>query len=277
MYQRPHWSFSAISQYLACPLRYYFQRVIGLPQATQSSSLVLGSAVHHALATYHCGLKEGESIPKEKLHEALVQGWKQRETEADMIFKSGETKENCIAQGIALIEAYHQEPPPQNIVAVEQEILAPLHNSQGKFLETPLMTVVDLITQAEDGLKVREFKTSGRSYSNMEAETSLQPTCYINAVQEVYGEPAKVEYTILVKTKTPRVQTLPAYRNEEDLGRLGDIVQNIERAIQAEIFYPVQSPLNCSTCPYRGPCKEWGKTPSEKEFLTLETMAHEAQ
>jgi hypothetical protein len=75
MNNRPHWSYSAISQFLACPLRYYFQRVIGLPDTTVSSGLVLGSAVHHALAEYHRGIQARQPVNKDHLHDALVKGW----------------------------------------------------------------------------------------------------------------------------------------------------------------------------------------------------------
>jgi|GEM_PF-2473050 len=80
-------------------------------------------------------------------------------------------------------------------------------------------------------LTVREFKTAARAYSEIETESSLQPTCYVNAVQEVFGQSATVEYTVLIKTKTPKIQRLAAARNEADLGRLGDIIENIERAV----------------------------------------------
>lgn len=110
----------------------------------------------------------------------------------------------------------------------------------------------------------------------MEAETSLQTTCYINAAQEVFGTPATVEYTVLIKTKTPKVQRLTAVRNDEDLARLGDIVETIERGINAEIFYPVETPLNCSTCPYRQPCREWS-LPENTELIPLNVKSAEAQ
>jgi len=117
---------------------------------------------------------------------------------------------------------------------------------------------VDLLTRTDDGLKVIEFKTSGRAYGDFEAASSLQPTCYFNAIQETYGEPATIEFTVLVKTKTPKVQRVTAARNGDDLGRLGELVETIERAIAAEVFFPVESPMNCSTCPHREPCRQWG-------------------
>jgi|SRR5581483_4107089 len=275
MHYRPHWSYSAISQFLNCPLRFYFQRIAKLPQSFVSSSLVLGSAVHVALAEYHRTVQEDQPTDTAKLHRLIAETWARRESETRINYRAGETQDELMAQGIALIETYLKEPPPQNVIAIEHELMAPIHNSRGEYLEWPLIAVADLITESNEELTVCEYKTSGRAYSEMEAETSLQPTCYVNAVLECYGHHATVEYTVLVKTKTPRIQRLNTVRTEEDLGRLGDIVQTIERAIQARAFYPVESPLNCSTCPYRQPCREW-RNPESSELIQLNIKAAEA-
>lgn len=37
-------------------------------------------------------------------------------------------------------------------------------------------------------------------------ETSLQPTCNIHSVRETLGRDANVEYTVLIKTKSPKIQ-----------------------------------------------------------------------
>lgn len=272
MHVRPHWSYSSINQYLACPLRYYFQRILGLPQPSVGSGLVFGSAVHAALAHYHLALKLNRTPQRNAIHNAFVDAWNQRNG-IGIAFKDGETRGDLMTQGMALVELYLQEPPPDRIVAVEQEIICPVHDSQGEYLETPLVAVADLIVDTDDGLLVREFKTSARAYGETEVSSSLQPTCYVNAVQEVFGEPATVEYTVLIKTKTPKIQRLPASRTDEDLGRLGEIVKNVERGVQAGIFYPVESAMNCSTCPYRGPCREWGRPKlSQEESPALVTL-----
>lgn len=276
MHHRTHWSYSAISQYLACPLRFYFQRIQRIPQTSVSSSLVLGSSVHSALAEYHRTVQEDEPTDIPKLHRIIAEAWSKREKETRITFRDGESQSDLKDQAIALVELYLKEPPPEGIVAIEREIMAPLHNSQGEYLETPLLAVADLITEGNEELAVREFKTSSRAYSEMEAETSLQPTCYVNAVQEIYGHPATVEYTVLVKTKTPKVQRLTTVRTDEDLSRLGDIVETIERAIQANAFYPVETPLNCSTCPFRQPCREWSRI-ENPELIQLYIKSAEAR
>jgi hypothetical protein len=128
----------------------------------------------------------------------------------------------------------------------------------------------DLLTRDERQLKVREFKTSGRAYGEMEVETSLQATSYVNAVWQAYGEWAAVEFNILIKTKTPKFQRLTTARNESDVGRLGDIVESVERAVDQSIFFPIESPLNCSTCPFRQPCRQW--KPERKLVPQLELV-----
>lgn len=256
---------TALSQYLACPLRFYFQRVLGLPQHTVCSSLVLGSAVHAALSEYHRTVQQDVPTDTEKLQCVFTEAWYQREKEARILYRDGEEGDDLLAQGIALIEVYLEEPPPQNILGIEQEMIVPIHNSRGEYLETPLVAVADLITEDNEELTVHEFKTSGRSFSTSEAETSLQPTCYVNAASVAFGHPATFSYTVLIKTKTPRVQRLTTARRDEDLGRLGDLIENVERAVQARIFYPIESPLNCSACPYRGPCRRWGRPAASAE------------
>ena len=273
MINRVHWSYSSVNQFLRCPLQFYFQRILGLPQPTVGSGLVLGSSVHGALELYHRSLHERRPVKTDRLHRAFLDAWKERESKSEIEFRKGDTRDGSIAQGISLIEVYLKEPPPENIVAVEQEMIFPIHNSQGEYLETPMVAIVDLLTRDKDELAITELKTSGRSYGNFEVDVSLQPTSYANAVWETFGEQANVEYAILVKTKTPKLQRLTTVRNEDDFGRLGDTVQAVERAIEAKAFYPNETPMNCSTCSYRDPCREW--KPSQSGTCPCDRQVHQ--
>ncbi|WLD13585.1 RecB family exonuclease [Planctellipticum variicoloris] len=272
MTNRPHWSYSSISQYLRCPLQYYFQRVLGLPSRSIGSGLVLGSAVHAGLAEYHRRLKEHESIDSEAILKVFHECWGEKEAGETVVYRNGESREDNREQGIQLLKLYLDEPPPDGIIAVEQRVLVPLYNSRGEYLEIPLVAIADLITATEQDLTVREFKTSGRAYSAADVESSLQPTCYVHAVRETFGRDANVEYTVLVKTKTPKVQRLRTSRYSEDCGRLGDVVQTIQRAVDLGIFYPVESPMNCATCPYRQHCRAWGQPSRATEMPELDKL-----
>lgn len=254
---RPHWSYSAISQYLRCPLQFYFKRILKLPELRLGSGLLLGSAVHHALACYHQTLKHGGDVNPEELHREFREHFSERASETTVDWKPGESPEELITQGIGLLDLYLSEPAPTDIIAVEQTLLVPLITSEGEILETPLMAIADLVTSDANTLKITEFKTSGRSYGEFEVHRSLQATCYAHALHEQTGIWPTVEYAILVKTKSPKLQRLKTTRNEQEGNRLGDLVKQIENGIKNEVFYPVESPLNCSGCAYREPCENW--------------------
>jgi len=254
---RAHWSFSAINQYLRCPLQYYFERVLKIPRKSVGSGLILGSAFHHALAIYHGRLKTGQDVGWDDVQQGFLENWHLREKEVIVEYKPKESRDDLIAKGLELLKLYLEEPPPAEIIAVEQRLMVPLQNSEGKYLELPLLAFIDLVTREEGILKVNEFKTSGRSYGNSEVEMSLQATCYVLALREKYDEWPTVEFTVLVKTVKPKLQRKKTARDEYEIGRLGDLVEIVERGISNNIFYPVETPMNCSICAFRQQCKDW--------------------
>ena len=261
---RPHWSYSQVSQFLRCPLSYYFDRVARVPKPFISGGLALGATVHHALAEYHRGIQEGRIVEPDQIHAALMQTWGEMENREPIQYRDGEDRTKLVDQAVALVDLYVKEPAPECVVAVEEPLLVPLFNSRGEALEKPLLAIPDLITRDNGELTVTEFKTSGRRYGELETDASLQASCYAHAVQDRYDEQPRVRYTILVKTKTPQIQHQETVRNEADVTRLGDVVQAVERAIEAEAYYPVESPMNCSGCPFFKPCKEWHGCPTRK-------------
>ena len=254
---RPHWSYSALNQYLRCPLQYYFERVLKLPKATLGSGAALGSAVHAALADYHQRLRDELPTTKPAMQLAFLAAWENCEARQSIVFKAGQNRDQQIEVGLALLELYRQQPPPQGIMAIEQAVWSPLVTSRGEILEKPLVAILDLAVEEDGELLIREFKTSGRAYGMTEVENSLQATCYVNAAWHEWDRWARVEFAILVKTKQPKFQTVPTSRMEEDLHRVGDLAEAVDRAVFQKHFYPVETPLNCSGCPFRSPCREW--------------------
>ena len=255
---------------------YFFQRILSLPSRSVGCGLVMGSAVHAGLAEYHRRLKVREEIDKEAILKAFHDTWNDKEAHEAIIFREGDNRDDSIGQGVNLLELYLQEPPPEEVVAFEHKFLVPLCNSQGEYLENPLVAIIDVITAKDGLLKVGEFKTSGRAYSESEVTTSLQPTCYVHAVRECLGQEPEVEYTVLIKTKNPKIQRLKTSRYPEDCNRLGDLVQTIQKAVDLGIFYPVESPMNCATCPYRQQCREWGQGTKPHEDLVQLQLSQEA-
>lgn len=273
---RPHWSYSSLSQYLKCPLQFYFERVLGMPRKTVSDAQVLGSSIHAALAGYHCKLRSGEPIQMHQVQDAFLAAWDGQTGQFEVIYDKRSRDDN-LALGIALIKVYLQEAPPTDIVAVEAPNLAPITNSRGEVLEKPLLVVPDLIARQDDGTpKVVEIKTTSRAFSESEVATSLQPTCYASALYELSGQEPLVEYAVLVKTKVPKVQRIEAVRSAGDFGRLGDTIEAVDRSVGAGSFYPVENPLNCSGCAYFRQCREWTGLGSSKSGVRDDSFTEEA-
>jgi CRISPR/Cas system-associated exonuclease Cas4 (RecB family) len=250
-------SYTAINQYLRCPLQYWFQRVLGIPPRSTPAPLALGAVLHEALAHYHRSLQQGRPMVPVSVLNAFHTAWTERKR-WDLITYPRGTEPGHVEQGTALIEAYLQQPPPENIVGVEQEIVVPLINTRGEVMARELVAVLDLLTRDDAGkLVVTDIKTSSRSYSDMDAALSIQPTAYVHAAQEQYAEDAAFRFLVLVKTKKVKIQSVPATRTLPDIARLGDLVQVIDHAVDHGVFYPIESPHNCSTCSYRRPCREW--------------------
>jgi len=255
---RPHWSYSSVSQYLKCPLQYYFERIAKLPRRGTTDAQVLGSAVHSALATYHRQLQSGEATTAGSIRQSYLDAWDSLIRDNQVVALGGKPLDDSRDLGMVLVEAYLEQPPSGSIIAVESPMMAPIANSRGDYLEKPVLIVADLVSRQEDGtLQITEIKTSGRAYSESEVATSLQPTFYANALYETSGEEPAVEFTVLVKTKTPKVQKIQAIRTISDYQRLADLIGVVEKAVEAGVFYPVESPINCSGCPFYRPCREW--------------------
>lgn len=269
---RPHWSYSQIACFQRCPLQYYFRYIAGVPRTAIPANMVLGTAVHAGLATYHRAILHSQPVPFTKVETTYLDSWQTQLDNSRVEYSSKQTKDDLQELGLAMLRLYAAEEPPSQIRSVEKPLYVPLQTSTGYILENPLLTIADLITDSDDGIVVNKFKTSSRAYSNLEVDQSLQASCYIHAAEDTWAEPTTVRFIVFVKTKQPRIQRLDTIRDANNSPRLGDIVQGIERAIRVDAFYPIESPLNCTSCSYRQPCKQWGKEQASKlELLQFST------
>jgi len=239
-------------------LQFYFRYVERLPRTVVPASMVLGSAVHAALAAYHRGLQAGSSLAFHALEATFLQSWQSQQRDAVINYRSGQSQNSLHHVGLSLLRQYTEEPPPERIRSVEQPLYVPIYTISGHVLERPLLAVADLVTENDEGLVVHEFKTSSRAYSTLEADLSLQARCYVHAAEEAWGQPASVRFTVFVKAKRPRIQRLDTTRDLDNSSRLGEIVNRIERAVLGDAFFPVETPQNCVGCSYRRECKDWG-------------------
>ena len=62
-----HFSASALKTYLICPQKFRYHYVEGAEHESRPSALVLGRAVHAALARLHRGLQDGHTVETSEL------------------------------------------------------------------------------------------------------------------------------------------------------------------------------------------------------------------
>src|SRR3989442_1166264 len=77
---RDFFSFSSIRAYQACPLRYYFKYIAGLPEESVAATLVFGTGIHRAVEHHFRELLAGIAAPSTaELLEQYQAGWLERE------------------------------------------------------------------------------------------------------------------------------------------------------------------------------------------------------
>src|SRR5262249_21407601 len=122
-----------------------------------------------------------------------------------------------------------------------------------------LLARVDLIVETADALQVTDFKTARAQWTEAQVqESASQLLLYSELAKPLAdGKPLRLAFAVLPKTKQPELAIHPVALDVHQLKRTKKIVERIWLAIQAGHFYPAPSALNCATCPYRRPCRDW--------------------
>jgi putative RecB family exonuclease len=73
--QERHLSYSSISCYLSCPLRYKLKYIDEIPPAFTASSLAFGSAIHEAVAAFYQSRLEGDELRPDQMLDVYRDTW----------------------------------------------------------------------------------------------------------------------------------------------------------------------------------------------------------
>ena len=256
--QRDYVSWSAISTYQQCPLRYFFRYIEGLEETFTSASLALGGAVHSAVEFHFNELMVGNPAPDhDTLLNAFWDGWRSRaETAAIQLGKNedldaiGKTADRVITA----FRASEFAQPQGRILGVEEELRSPLIPGLPDILGR-----IDLIVETDDALKIVDLKTARTRWSTEQAERSGEQLMLYAALAKdlVPGKPIQLEFAVVTKTASAVVETLPIAWNPTRIDRTRRVMAKVWSAIEARNFYPAPSPTACPTCPFRTECDAW--------------------
>lgn len=252
-----HISYSAVSTFQACPLRFYFRYVLGLPERTISSSLVMGSALHRAVQYHFERLLVGDTQTDLDTLLAVFQDAWDGYSEQAIAFGKREDRDTLGRMADRLLSAFlHSNFARPNgvILGVEEEL-------RGQIVPgcPDLLARVDLIIDTGSELVVSDFKSSRTSWSDDKVEDiAPQLLLYSELVKPLAdGKPIKLSFAVLTKTKIPVLTVHDVPFDDKQVVRTKRTVERVWNAIQAGHFFPNPSPMNCGSCPFREPCRRW--------------------
>ncbi|MEZ6126866.1 MAG: PD-(D/E)XK nuclease family protein [Planctomycetaceae bacterium] len=197
-------SFSAISTYQQCPLRYYFRYVAGMEERFISASLVLGGAVHSAAEFHFNEIMIGNSPPAhDTLLDVFWDGWRSCQETAEIQFGRNEDL-NSIARTadriIAAFRASETAKPVGKILGVEEELRCELIPGMPEILGR-----IDLITETEEALTITDLKTARTRWSTERAERSGEQLMLYAALAKelIPDKPVHLEFAVVTKSARP--------------------------------------------------------------------------
>ncbi|MDA0660786.1 MAG: PD-(D/E)XK nuclease family protein [Planctomycetota bacterium] len=254
---RDYLSYSAVRAFQGCPLKYRFRYIDGLPEDCVSSSLVFGSAIHAAVEFFFSQQLAGEEEPSlDELLDVYQQSWRDR-SEQEVRFGKTETADSLHQLADRMLTAFLASDLTKQegrIIGVEEELRGELSP------ELPdLLGRVDLLLETDDSVIVQDFKTSRSAWNDYQAEDQSEQLLLYGELARrlVPGKQVRLQFAVITKAKTPKVQLLEASFDESKLDRTKRVFENVWSAIQSGHFYPSPSPMQCPGCGYRNQCAAW--------------------
>lgn len=238
-----HLSYSQISLYLECPLKYKLVYLEAETDGLRPAAVVFGKAVHRALAGFYRDAMDGEPFRLAGLLASFADAWEDECDRCEVAFREGEDYESLLALGQGMLRAFARSARPQRVIGVELPFEFRLeHPFTDQETSVPIRGVIDLVEEDQNGtLWVVDHKTAARAYSDKQVAGDLQLLIYAAAVRQldvVKGRDVMLRFDVLIKAKRPRFLQYRTQRDERDVARLFEIVEGVWKAIEAEAFYP---------------------------------------
>jgi len=254
-----HRSVSQMNTYTTCPRKYKYAYVDeGIEIMTDNSNKTLGLALHKAQEfNYKQKIKSKKDLPLKEIDSFMVE------------FLITEFKNNSENPDFFSVR-YGKKETGEAIMCQAQKMLKTLYNevmvnTQPLFVEMPItlnllgqefLLYIDLI---DEDFVIRDLKTSGQRYNESAIELNTQLTAYALGFRTKFGKKEKaVQLDVLTKTKTPQIQQLRTQITDLQIARFLNSLEQINKAIEAKIFPPVDNQMACSWCDFKDICMEDG-------------------
>ena len=254
---RDHISFSSITTYQQCPLRYFFKYVAGLPEETVSAGFVFGRAIHRAAELHFRELLAGNEPPGLDVLLAEFQAGWDEQPEDSITYTKTDSRDSLGHLADRMLTAFRDSDlarPRGRILGVEEEL-------RGQLIPgvPDLVARIDLLVESDESITITDLKTSRSAWTDNKADDAAeQLLLYRELVGALLPDrPIRLEFAVLTKTKKVTISRHAVTPDPRRTVRTKGIVQRVWGAIDASLFYPVPSAMNCPNCPYRAPCRQW--------------------
>jgi len=268
MLRTKHRSVSQINTYLSCPKKYKYAYVDeGINIMTDNTAKSLGLALHKAQEfNYHQKIESKKDLPLEKIDTFMVE------------FLMREFLNNKDNPNFFKVK-YRKKETGEQIIILAQKMLKTLYNevmikTQPLFVELPItlnilgqdfLLYIDLI---DKDYIIRDLKTSGQRYPEGAIELNTQLIAYALAFRTKFGRKEKaVQLDVITKAKTPQIQQLRTKVTNKNITRFLNTLEQVNKAIEAEIFPPVDNQMTCGWCDFKDLCAEDGGLPDAEVML----------
>jgi len=239
------YSYTQISQYLACPRRYKHRYLDGWKEKDSRAAMLFGRAFEQALAAY---------FRREDSGAVWFREWAAHR-ESRLEYSNRDTWDRMLQQGIQLLERFAQ----QDRVRIRQ----PRRNLQVKFTRpisssasNDFVAYVDAIGQLDGTRCLLEWKTTSSRYpEEPQGLLALDPQLICYSWMTDIPEVAQI---VFVRKRLIEIQyfctTITDEQREEFGHQVADTVRRIESA-QFPAHSGIRFPQNpCTSCPYLGLC-----------------------
>lgn len=263
-----HISASALRVLQECPREWWLRYVEGVPREDVSAGIVLGSAIHEALAAFYRGLRDDDPPGLETLlGVASASITSAIDSELPVLFREGDDEHSLRELAARLLEAFVREGfRPARVLAVELPFGLPVvHPETGEVLpyEERIVGAIDLIAEDADGtIVVVDHKTAARADKEKAKRADTQMSLYAIATKKLLGiDEPDLRYQNLIKTKTARVESQEISRGDRDETEAIEAVASGLELINLAVAHPNGKGLmgrrrswRCKECSYRRRC-----------------------
>lgn len=241
-------SYSSISDYLNCPLKYKFRHIDKLP-TKKTPALSFGSSLHETLA-YLYGVKTPHPPALEQIQEKLKEEWI-----SEGYSSEAEEKQYFEHAKQVLTNFYHTNVSSFKLpVALERKFGVQLDG----ITVTGIIDRLDMISEGK--YEVIDYKTNRKLPPKSKIDSDLQLSIYHWATKQIWGfAPKSVSLYFLLPN-----HKMSSTRSQKQIQETLDTIKQVADKVEKKLFEPTQSAL-CPWCDFQQFCPYFSHKFAKKE------------